>query len=401
METFRSDNPAPASISAPPPSFFAQRTFVPGRVRLISSTDPNYDAPWAAARAMAALDAPRPKRIRAQVNYVEPTELDEDIVDDEPAAAVVASDDHVSDTDLDAIDVESDSGSDQEFTTNKRKIKAQQKKKAAKKGKKKKAKKIKDVPFPFMELPLEIRFMIYKACLVESARELSFVSKSTSRDVFRGTMKRSNHRHYGYTYKTKRERSNDPNRTALQPVILRVNKAIRDEALPYLYAQTFHFVTTQTFHQWFARISPANRMLLRSVVIKGWTDYRSSRAKDVQHVFSLLMSATNIRSVLLDRHVWSETNSPTNIYYNKNFTGNAANFWLDIQYWADAMDAAHGKGAAKAALNFTKVCFGSIKEIEDEDEIFEKREKDFMAQLMFSEKAEKVKKTEETEKAEQ
>jgi hypothetical protein len=123
METFRfhfwPNSSAPASTPAPPPSFFAQRTFVPGRLRLTSSTDPDYDAPWAAARAMAALDAPRPKRTCAQVNYVEPTELDEDIVDDEPAAAVVASDDHVSDTDLDAIDVESDSGSDEEFTTNK------------------------------------------------------------------------------------------------------------------------------------------------------------------------------------------------------------------------------------------------------------------------------------------
>ena len=48
-------------------------------------------------------------------------------------------------------------------------------------------KKIKDVPFPLMELPLEIRFMIYKTCLVESARELSFVSKSDGRKVFRGT----------------------------------------------------------------------------------------------------------------------------------------------------------------------------------------------------------------------
>jgi hypothetical protein len=52
------------------------------------------------------------------------------------------------------------------------------------------------------------------------------------------------------------------------------------------------------------------------------------------------------------------------------------------------MDVAHGKGAAKAALKFTKLCFGSVKEIEDEDEAVEKREKEFMAQMKFSEKAE-------------
>jgi hypothetical protein len=239
-----------------------------------------------------------------------------------------------------------------------------------------------------MELPLEIRFMIYKACLVESARDLSFASKPSGRDIFRGTMKRATNRWGGYTYKTKLERKSDDNRTALQPVILRINKAIRLEAIEHLYTQTFHFATTHAFQQWFARISPANRQLLRSVVIKGWTDHRFARSKDVQHVFSLLTSATNIRSIHLDRHVWNETSGPGGYPYNISFTNNAPYFWRDIEYWADAMDAAHGKGAAKAALKFTKLCFGSVKEIKDGDEAVEKREKEFMAQMKFSEKAE-------------
>jgi len=262
-------------------------------------------------------------------------------------------------------------------------------------------KKIKDVPFPFMELPLEIRYMIYKECLVESARDLSFVSKSTGRDVFRGTLKRGNTPWGGYTYKAKREHSYDPNRTALQPVILRLNKAIRDEAIQLLYTQTFHFATTYTFLAWFARISPANCMLLRSIVVKGWTGYSPGRTKDVQHIFSMLKSATNIKSLLLDRHVWSDNSGVNGYYYKRSFVGDAYNFWRDIEYWADAMDAAHGKGAAKAALKFTKVCFGSLQEIKDGDENVEKREKDFMAQLKFSEKAEKVEKVEQAEKAEE
>jgi hypothetical protein len=230
--------------------------------------------------------------------------------------------------------------------------------------------------------------MIYKACLVESARELSFVSKPSGREIFRGTMKRTTGRWGHCSYKTKRERKSDENRTALQPVILRINKAIRDEAISHLYTQTFSFATTHAFQQWFARISPANRQLLRSVVIKGWTDYRFSRSKDVQHVFSLLTSVTNIRSIHMDRHVWTETSGPGSYPYNTSFTSNAYHFWRDIEYWANAMDVAHGKGAAKAALKFTKLCFGSVKEIEDEDEAVEKREKEFMAQMKFSEKAE-------------
>lgn len=252
-----------------------------------------------------------------------------------------------------------------------------------------------------MELPLEIRFMIYKECLVESARDLSFVSKTTGRDVFRGTVKRSTRSWGGYTFKTKRERSWDANRTALQPVVLRLNKTIKTEAIQLLYAQTFHFATTHAFQVWFARISPANRMLLKSIVIKGWTDYRHSRLMDVQTVFSLLMSATNIKSILLDRHVWSEDHSLFPNHRSATFTNNAVNFWRDIEYWADAVDAVYGKGAAKAVIKFTKVCFGSVKEIEKKDEVVEKREKDFMAKLKFSEKDLKIQTAEEAEEAEE
>jgi hypothetical protein len=384
--------PAPAPAHTPN----SRPQHIPVHRGLLPPTDLYYDARWAAQRAM---DAPRPKRIRASVNYAVPDELDDEIA----APAVAASGVPSSDTEIVASDIGSDSDSDEEFTTDKvshliaqsytlanpiqRKLKAQKKKKAAKKSKKK-VKKIKDVPFPFMELPPEIRFMIYKMCLVESARELSFVSNSTGRDVYRGTVKRSNNGWGAYNFKTKRERTWDANRTALQPVILRINKAIRDEAIDLLYSQTFHFATTHAFQQWFMRISPANRMLLRNIVIKGWTDYRTGRAKDVQHIFTLLMSAPNLRSILLDRHVWSENHGVIRSYHNKNFTGDARNFWRDIEYWADVMDAARGKGTAKAVLKFTKVCFGSEKEVEDEDEDVEKREKEFMAQLKFSEEAE-------------
>jgi hypothetical protein len=238
-----------------------------------------------------------------------------------------------------------------------------------------------------MELPLEIRFMIYKACLVESARDLSYTSKSSGREVYRGHLERSTATWGRYRYKAKRERRYDANRTTLQPVILRINKAIREEAIHYLYAQTFHFSSRHAFQLWFARISPANRMLLKSIVIRGWTEYKFGRGKDVHH-FSLLSSATGIRSIVLDRHVWSENDTPANSYRFTTFTGHPASLWRDIEYWADAIDTAQGKGAAKAALKFTKLCFGSVREIEQEDEAVEKRENDFMAQLKFSEKAE-------------
>ncbi|KAG9926500.1 hypothetical protein KCV02_g9351, partial [Aureobasidium melanogenum] len=151
----RRPRPAPTSWLPQPIPF--HRTFIP-------PTDLYHHLAWVAQRAM---DAGRPKRVRASINYVEPTELDEDIVDyealDESAVTVVSDDPPTDTEDVTTVVSDSDSGSDQEFTTDKRKLKAQQKKKQAKKSKK--AKKVKEVPFRFMDLPPEIRVMIYKACL--------------------------------------------------------------------------------------------------------------------------------------------------------------------------------------------------------------------------------------------
>ncbi|KAK6006563.1 hypothetical protein QM012_006973 [Aureobasidium pullulans] len=358
-----------------PPSHLPQH--IPPHRTLIPPTDLYYQSRWVAQREM---DAGRPKRLRASINYIEPTELDEDIAEYETldkSSVVAASNDPPTDTeDLTSVQSDSDSGSDQEFTTDKRKLRAQQKKRLAKKGKK--VKKIKEVPFRFMDLPPEIRIMIYKACLVEPANNLSYANKTSGYDIVRGSLKRSTNRWGAWVYRLERDRW-DTNRTALQPVILRINKAIRDEALPYLYAQPFYFTTTHTFQLFFARISPANRMLLRDVFIDGWTDTKHARVKDAQIIFSLLMSATNIRSLRLGCRPASPTDGTRG--HTSKFS---YDFWHDIEYWADAMDAAHGKGAAKAALSFTKSCFASPREIENEDEEIEKREKNFWASLRFT-----------------
>ncbi|KAG9942440.1 hypothetical protein KCU85_g9203, partial [Aureobasidium melanogenum] len=361
---------------------------VPFHRTLIPPTDLYHHPAWATQRAM---DAGRPMRARASISYVEPTELDDDIVDDEEldrSAVTVVSEDPTTDTeDATSVISESDSGSDLEFTTDKKKlkaqIKAQQKKKQAKKIQK--AKKIKEVPFRFMNLPPEIRVMIYKACLVESTKDLSYISKSNGRDIVRGSMKRSTNSWGGWRYRIERDRYD---RTPLLPVILRINKAIRDEAIGYLYAQPIHFATTHTFQLFFGRLSPANRMLLRNITIDGWTDTKHARVKDVQIIFSLLISATNVKSIHITRRAYHSNDGPRYHRRSSGFTADGYSFWRDIEYWADAMDAAHGKGAAKTALTFTKLCFGSPRELENEEEVVEKREKEFWAQLKFAKKAE-------------
>jgi hypothetical protein len=105
---FRAILPAPAPAHAP--NSHPQHTSV--HRGLIPPTDLYHDARWAAQRAM---DAPRPKRIRASVNYAMPDELDDEIA----APAVVASDAPSSDTEIVASDIGSESDSDEEFTTDK------------------------------------------------------------------------------------------------------------------------------------------------------------------------------------------------------------------------------------------------------------------------------------------
>ncbi|KAI4717507.1 hypothetical protein E4T48_06316 [Aureobasidium sp. EXF-10727] len=399
MTTFRFNfmSNRPASALRPSPSSFSLPQRTPINRRLIPPTDLYYHPRWAAQREM---DAGRPKRTRARVSYVEPTELDADIAveddvaieEEEEAAAVPGSDDASTESEHhteDDSNSDSDSGSDQEFTTDKRKLKAQQKKLALRRTQKK-VKKIKDVPFPFMELPPEIRVMIYKTCLVESTRDLSFVPKSNGYEVTRGFMEKTEHGSGHYSYKVKRAKQ-ESDRTVLQPVILRINKAIRDEAIPYLYSQPIHFTSPQAFRLFFGRLSDAGRMSLRDITINGWCDSRTTRRKDVQAVFSLLISATNVRSILLNRHAWSDGDDPATNHWrrNSNFIRDPLRFWIDIEFWAFAVDAAHGKGAAKAALKFSKLCFGSVKQIDNEDEVVEQREKTFMKCLHFSEEVEK------------
>ncbi|KAI5203686.1 hypothetical protein E4T39_04067 [Aureobasidium subglaciale] len=359
---------------------------------LIPPTDLYFHPRYVAQRMM---DSGRSKRTRASISYVEPTELDDDIADDEeevitkpegisPSASAAASADGLSDSEDSSSD-----GSDSDFdewTDDKRKLKAQlkaqQKKKLARKAKAKadKAQKLKDMPFRFMDLPPEIRVMIYKEALVESAKDLSFVSKYGFRDFFRGEMQKKHH-HYYNDWAVRRERYISGDKTALQPAMLAVCKAFRDEALAHFYGQTFHFGQLGTLMLFLGRVSPANRMLLKHIVINGWVDSKHWR-KSILPAFNMLTAAPNIKSILMNRLVFDDSDNGINRASASDYVG----FWEDIENWALAIDGIHGKGAAKAVLKFSDICFGSKNELKMQDAAHLKRKRDFMALLKFSNK---------------
>lgn len=81
---------------------------------------PRTDIYFQHRRAPSIMSTPRPKRTRAQVNYVEPTELDDDIaVEDDPVEPeAAAADDPVDDQSTDS-DTSADDSDAEEFTTDK------------------------------------------------------------------------------------------------------------------------------------------------------------------------------------------------------------------------------------------------------------------------------------------
>ncbi|KAI5250352.1 hypothetical protein E4T47_02311 [Aureobasidium subglaciale] len=360
---------------------------------LIPHFEPRYIFP-------PMMDSGRSKRTRASISYVEPTELDDDIADEEeaiaepedssPFASAPASADELSGSD-DSCSGESDSDSD-EWTddkslpqrTLKAQFKAQQKKKLAKKAKvqAERAQKIKDMPFRFMDLPPEIRVMIYKEALVESARDLSFVSKPNRRDFYRGEMKKKHYRYYGKDWAVRRDTNSDRDRTSLQPTILGVSKAFRDEAIPHFYGQTFHFGHPSTLSLFLATVSPANRMLLKHIVVNGWSYNNKVWHSSIYSAFTLLTAATNIKSIRMERPVFDDTDDGTNRHHARYY----GNFWKDIENWAYAVDGIHGKGTARSVLKFSDTCFGSKDQVKTQHVTYIKRKQEFMASLKFSDK---------------
>ncbi|KAG2160924.1 hypothetical protein JADG_000663 [Aureobasidium aubasidani] len=134
---------------------------------------------------------------------------------------------------------------------------------------------IRDVPFPFLKLPAEIRVMVYKHLLVESSVELSYRTGGQGKGLSRGCLTKvpGKHGRAGHdswvTFKPKHE---DDKPTPLQPAILRVCKFTRAEATPLLYDQTFYFENPLALKRFLARITPSTLSLLRKIVIRGWAE---------------------------------------------------------------------------------------------------------------------------------
>ncbi|KAG9941588.1 hypothetical protein KCU85_g9538, partial [Aureobasidium melanogenum] len=259
--------------------------------------------------------------------------------------------------------------------------KAPRRKRVAKKPKFKPLQPLGDAPFPLMELPLEIRLMIYKLLLNETSTSLTLLTQGHAEQeiVRRGYLKKQPKPNSGRQILLKKvHKPSDEDITHLQPVILRVSKTIYDEAISILYRQTLEFEHPIALKKFLFTIGPNNRLLLQNIVLRGWQDDEFPVWQQaVSSAFDRLLTVQNLRSICMDRHVSSSSDMPL-MYRDQWPLNHVKHFNVRVEYWAQCIDATKGKGTARSLLTFTDRVFGSENEIAEDAQGFLDRKKLFM-----------------------
>ncbi|KAI4729342.1 hypothetical protein E4T49_02912 [Aureobasidium sp. EXF-10728] len=243
---------------------------------------------------------------------------------------------------------------------------------------------LKDVTFPFMDLPVEIRIMIYRLLLKETSTNLTLVTQVQAGQevVRRGFLKKQQKGHSGRQILLKTvHKPKDKDIVHFQPIVLRLCKSIHDEAIPILYGQTFDFEHPVALQKFLFTVGPDNRLLLQHIVLRGWgrDDFETWK-----HAFASaldrLLSAQNLKSIHLDRHIHSRSDGAK--FYVKGYeTLPVEHFNTCAEFWVQNINAARGKGTARSLLTFADRNFGSEDQIAQNDQQFLDRKKIWMDNL--------------------
>jgi len=196
-------------------------------------------------------------------------------------------------------------------------------------------------PFPFMELPPELRDMIYELALTDGTGSMCIEAKTKAyrRGICRDPA--YDPRRYGYDFDGYRrqprpevETENDaPTKYSLVPNILAVSKQIHSEAINILYGQDFIFRETDSLHRFLTLIGPRNQKRLHCIDLKSFCTGRNTKA--VNHcAFASLATVTNLKTLRLNR-----------IYcgYYASAKGLARSLYSDAHFFLEAYGTAHGR----------------------------------------------------------
>jgi hypothetical protein len=254
---------------------------------------------------------------------------------------------------------------------------------------KKPKKSLKDGPFPFMELPAEIRTMIYKLLLEEQTNPLTLLTQGLADEeiVRRGYLNKQKKNSGRQVLLKTVHKANDKQIIHLAPAILRVCKTIHNEAVPILYGQTLEFEHPIALQKFLLDIGIHNRLLLLRIVLRGWQlDVFPVWQQALPSVFDRLLSAHNLKSIQLDRHTYSGSDNDKMYIDTKDWMHHANHLSARIGFWAQSIDAAKGNGTARALLTFSDRTFDAEDNIAQDDRAFLDRKKFFLEKLKLSSK---------------
>jgi hypothetical protein len=282
------------------------------------------------------------KRKRATVSYVEPDDVvelrnDEDEEQDELLAPLVLSDSDDDGTFGKVCGPPRSSPCASFLTMSQKTTKKAPPRKKIKATPKPKTKKEKS--FRFLDLPPELRHMIYEMTLADSNGVSIVGHQSGYRQVaIRAPVYPMEHYmrrwiRYRHGHDNRNYQQVSPITTTFVPALLAVNKQINAEGINFLYGHDFAFSNSTALHSFLATIGADNQRRLNNIEVKHWG--QSGAAKGHNHAsLTLLAGATNLNSLILACDVSVYSHKPARI---------AARVFSDAHRFLEAYGAAHGR----------------------------------------------------------
>ncbi|KAF2997142.1 hypothetical protein E8E13_005079 [Curvularia kusanoi] len=203
--------------------------------------------------------------------------------------------------------------------------------------------------FPFLELPAEIRNIIYSYALTDTSG-INFVAvqRNRRRSVQRVSDKTFNQiSGNGMYYQSIRINDDaDDQPAALVPSLLAVNKQIHREGCDMLYSNELVFADSIALYAFMINAGPAGASHIKKIRLNGWGYGRTSKAYN-NACFAVLIWATNLEKFRVDSLA----------VYWRRVRGSAQQFYRDAFPWLEAVGSAKGKfDAALDIIELTDKC---------------------------------------------